>query len=270
MDSNGVMEEIRGLLNQGSSSSETIALGYKPSTVYKAQRQLRTVLSASDPPVTTQVLVANMASEDWAKLREENNTLREQVSSLEEVTAERDSFRNELDSALSQMEELAVEAGQTQRWQVRLAELEPEAAEAEDLRREVQVLQRHLSHSQAAMAQELQQWQVRLQQEQEARGEAEDLASHRSSEIDQLRAEKQHLAQQLENVPMQITPKIWELIQPLNQELIDLRQLHVWVGHPCAGCGKPTSGAPTREVAAKLLREGGSGHGKCVKKRSWW
>ena len=79
MDSNGVMEEIRRLLNQGSSSSETIALGYKPSTVYKAQRQLRKVLSASDPPVTTQVLVTNMASEDWAKLRDENNTLREQV-----------------------------------------------------------------------------------------------------------------------------------------------------------------------------------------------
>jgi hypothetical protein len=41
MNSNGIMEEIRNLLSQGTSSTEAIALGYKPSTVYKAQRQLR-------------------------------------------------------------------------------------------------------------------------------------------------------------------------------------------------------------------------------------
>ena len=35
------MEEIRNLLSQGKSSSEVIALGYKPPTVYKVQRQLR-------------------------------------------------------------------------------------------------------------------------------------------------------------------------------------------------------------------------------------
>ena len=69
MDSNGIMEEIRGLLYQGRSSTETIALGYKPSTVYQAQRQLRKGNSVSEPPVTTQVLVTNMASEDWTKLR---------------------------------------------------------------------------------------------------------------------------------------------------------------------------------------------------------
>ena len=205
MNTNGVMEEVRGLLSQGTSSSEAIALGYKPSTVYKAQRQLRKVLSASEPPVTTQVLVTNMASEDCTKLREENNSLRESLSSLEEV-----------------------------------------------------------------MAQEVRQWQAGLQQEQVARKEAEELVSNRNSEIDQLRAENQRLTQTLEDLPSKIVPKVWEQIQPLQQETEELWLLKVWVGHPCSGCGKPTSGIPSREVAAKLLRDGGYGHGDCVKKKSWW
>jgi uncharacterized protein YoaH (UPF0181 family) len=41
MASNGIMEDIRNLLSQGMSSAEVIALGYKPPTVYKVQRQLR-------------------------------------------------------------------------------------------------------------------------------------------------------------------------------------------------------------------------------------
>ena len=85
MNTNGIMEEIRSLLSEGRSSTETIALDYKPSTVYKAQRQLRASPSISGPPVTTQVLVTNMASEDSTKLREENQALQEQVLSLEEM-----------------------------------------------------------------------------------------------------------------------------------------------------------------------------------------
>ncbi len=237
MNTNGVMEEVRGLLSQGTSSSEAIALGYKPSTVYKAQRQLRKVLSASEPPVTTQVLVTNMASEDWTRLREENNSLRESLSSLEEVTAERDSLREELDLASGQMEELAAEASQAQMWQERLAETEPVVAEAADLRREVEDLRSQLSHSQAVMAQEVRQWEARFEQEQVARREAEELVSNQSSEIVQLKAENQRLAQQLEDLPSKIVPKVWEQIQPMQQEVEELRQLQVWAGHPCSKCG---------------------------------
>ena len=143
MNTNGVMEEIRSLLSEGWSATETIALGYKASTVYKAQRQLRRSPSVSVPPVTTQVLVTNMASVDWTRLREENNSLRENLSSLEDVTAERDSLGQELDLALSQVEELTVEASQAQMLQDRLTETELAVAKAADLRREVQDLQSH-------------------------------------------------------------------------------------------------------------------------------
>ena len=41
MTGEGVMEEIRTLLYRGSTSGELIAVGYRPSTVYKVQRHWR-------------------------------------------------------------------------------------------------------------------------------------------------------------------------------------------------------------------------------------
>jgi hypothetical protein len=41
MSTTGIMEEIWELLSQGKTSSEIIALGHKPPTVYKVQRQIR-------------------------------------------------------------------------------------------------------------------------------------------------------------------------------------------------------------------------------------
>ena len=40
MSQNGIMAEIRALLAQNKSPKEVISLGYKPSTVYRAQQQL--------------------------------------------------------------------------------------------------------------------------------------------------------------------------------------------------------------------------------------
>jgi hypothetical protein len=81
MNSNGIMEEIRNLLSQGTSSTEAIALGYKPSTVYKAQRQLRQSPPKTDQPLA-QVLVTNLGSEAWSDLRTENTHLRQELESL--------------------------------------------------------------------------------------------------------------------------------------------------------------------------------------------
>ena len=60
MSTYGIMEDIRNLLNEGKPSAEVIALGYAPSSVYKALRQLRKVSDRTDQPVT-QVVVTNMA-----------------------------------------------------------------------------------------------------------------------------------------------------------------------------------------------------------------
>ena len=68
MNTTGIMEDIRSLLKEGRNSAEVIALGYGPSSVYKAQHQLRKATDRTDQPVA-QVLVANLASEGWSELR---------------------------------------------------------------------------------------------------------------------------------------------------------------------------------------------------------
>jgi len=269
MNTQGIMEDIRSLLSEGRPSAEVIALGYAPSSVYKAQRQVRKATDRTDQPMT-QVLVTNMASEGWTELREENSKLRQQVSLLEGLTGERDTLREELELARSQIEELEVKASQAQQLRIRLAAIEPEARVAVELRQQVKELDRQICNTKAALDQEVHQWKERFEQEQESRKNAETLAAKRSSEIGQLKAEKQGLIQAMEESPGRISAKLLEMLQPFKQELEELRQLKVWVGHPCKVCGKPTPGTPPREVAAQLLREGGYSHSKCVKKRSWW
>ena len=100
MRTNGIMEDIRTLLKEGKPSADVIALGHAASSVYKAQRQLRKVSDRTDQPVT-QVLVTNMASEGWSELREENSRLRQQLSLLEELPAERNTLQEELEVARS-------------------------------------------------------------------------------------------------------------------------------------------------------------------------
>ena len=150
MNTNGIMEEIRSLLNEGRSSAEVIALGYAPSSVYKAQRQLRKATVRTDQPMT-QVLVTNMASEGWLELREENSKLSQQVSLLEEVAAERDTLREELELAQSSIEDLEAKASQVQQLRDRLAAIEPEARAAGELRQKVKVLDHQVRHTNATM-----------------------------------------------------------------------------------------------------------------------
>ena len=257
MNTTGIMEDIRSLLNEGRSSAEVIALGYAPSSVYKAQRQLRKATDRTDQPVT-QVLVTNMASDGWAELREENTKLRLQVSVLEELTAERDTLREELELAGSRIEDLEAKASQAKQLRDRLASIEPEARAAGKLRQEVNVLDHQVRHTNAAMAQEVHQWKGRFEQGEESRQVAETLAAKKNSEINGLKAENQRMSQEVQEIP----GRIWEMLQPFRKELDELRLLKV--------CGKPTPGTPSREVAATLLREGSYAHGDCPKKRSWW
>ena len=80
MESVGIMEQVRGLLAQGLRSSEIIAQGYAPSTVYGVQRKLRKqqgLLGNAFPPgPNSQGYLARMASE--------NRWLRRRVEALEE------------------------------------------------------------------------------------------------------------------------------------------------------------------------------------------
>ena len=102
MPRNGIMEEIRSLLDEAKSGAEVIALGYNPSTVYKVQGQLRRHIATNkhEVPLKEQVVewrerflaerqarneaeaLAAQHRVEVARLKEENRLLRQKVASL--------------------------------------------------------------------------------------------------------------------------------------------------------------------------------------------
>ena len=270
MSQSGIMTEIRALLAQDKSTKEIIGMGYKPSTVYRAQQQLREVSDQLDPPRGLSQLVVNnnIESPVTSELKEENTRLAQHLAGLEAQVTEFDSLRDELDQARSQIEELESEASQVQVLRERLAAVEPEAQATGKVRKQSQELEAHLRHANAAMAQESQKWQEKLAAEQQAKGAAEARATGYELEVNRLKQGNQQLQQRIEQLPKDFTQEAWKLIEPMKGELEQLREC--WTGHPCTICGKPTPGVISREVAGKILREGGYAHGECIKKRGWW
>ncbi len=152
---NGIMQEIRTLLSQGKSSGEVIALGYKPPTVYKVQRQLkRKGQDNRGAPVQriAQGLVANADTEALADLEAENWELRRRAEMLEAQLSEANSLRFQVDQAQARIEELESEAqqaealraqlialrGEVQDWQRKTAEMKKALEQAEQHVREAQ------------------------------------------------------------------------------------------------------------------------------------
>jgi hypothetical protein len=218
MPGNSIMEEIRNLLAQGKTSNEVIALGYKPPTVYKVQRQLRKKgqhtpialapqkdhVSAAATEAEGDAKKAGPPSlQEWLKRHgwvdkraDSTTTLQRSETSYDQrqsEPAETNPLQSELDQALSRIEELEAEVHQVKalRAQVRSFQLE------------------------------VQTWQYKAETTQKALEEAE----HRVSEAH----------------------RVVDALTPLN----------VWAGHPCCVCGRPTDGVVDKETAAKLLERTG-------------
>lgn len=268
MSQKGIMTEIRALLAQEKSPKEIICLGYKPSTVYRAQQQLEEGLPQPNQlpfQGPTQVVVNNnmepQGTTEVAELKEQNTRL---IQQLEEQVMELDSLREELDQVKALNEELKVEASQAKVLRARLAALEPEArAAAGEARKQSQMLTSRLNSTKTDMRQKEQESQEKFAQEQRARQQAQALADQSNAEIGRLKEINQQLQQKNEEVYVEAGKSI----QPLIKKLKELGLLLVWEGHPCVVCGKPTPGVTSRELAGKILREGGYGHGKCFKKK---
>ena len=63
MQDSTVSDQIKELLEKGRNSTEVIALGYRPGTVYKAQRDLRRVIEKTEESDETQVAVPESTKE---------------------------------------------------------------------------------------------------------------------------------------------------------------------------------------------------------------
>src|ERR671914_419566 len=95
MPGNSIMEEIRNLLSQGKSSSEVIALGYKPPTVYKVQRQLRK--NGKDNIKSLNLRNNPIPAAGPSQLHAENADLQQRIATLEAELVEAAFLRSELD-----------------------------------------------------------------------------------------------------------------------------------------------------------------------------
>ncbi len=101
MSTNGVMEEIRGLLAQGKSSGEVIALGHARSSVYKIQRQMRKQGNGAALAPGVESTPAQPGTSE----------LQQRIAILEAELAEAQGLRSQLDQAGAIIEELIAETG---------------------------------------------------------------------------------------------------------------------------------------------------------------
>jgi hypothetical protein len=107
MAGTGIMAEIRDLLAQGQASGEVIALGYKPSTVFKVQRQFRKepAVGRGQSPVRLSASVTDMEQSEA-----ELTSLQQRIVMSEAQLVDVDSLRFQLDQADIRIKELEAEA----------------------------------------------------------------------------------------------------------------------------------------------------------------
>ena len=189
---------------------------------------------------------------------------------LEEQITELDPLREEMEQAESQINQLRLEASQNGVLRERFAALESEARATGKALKQSQELEAQLSSTNVEFGHKVHEWQDKFSQEQMGRQGAQALSDQLRAEVDRLKETNQQLQLRIDRIPKDVTREVWTLIEPMQKELEELRLLKVWVGHPCAGCGKPTSGVTSRKAAGEILREAHYGHGECVKKTGWW
>jgi DNA repair exonuclease SbcCD ATPase subunit len=262
MTSKSIMQDIRSLLSQGKSGGEVIALGYKPPTVYKVQRQLRQKQQPNGK-IPVQVIDQNQSITDREGQDELSAEDAEFFRCFFEPADEAnlsDALRTELEQARGRIEELEAEAGKVQLPQERVLTLEAEVEACIELRRRLQDLEYELERTiqtQSDLRQANAQWQTKFQEERSAREQAELQAKGYQAQVSQWQQAYQVVSSQLEASTREITN--------LHAEIQKLEPLKAWAGHPCSVCRKPMTGSVSRELAAELQKD--LGHKGCLAKR---
>ena len=259
-----ITQQVRKQLHEGKSSAEVIALGFKPSTVYKVQHQWRRgedgpEVGSPGPEVEA---LGTTGSNDPPSEQDPNETDPEEESlELLAAAAEIEGLRIQMSDLEVHAEHLEREAEEADMLRERITTLTSEAQQAEALRGQVRALQtqlHHACHTEAAMRQGAAQFRQQLGAEQEARRMSESESTNQAREIMGLRQECQ--SQQ------EILGRAESALNALLAEVETLRPLRVWAGHPCQRCGKPMSGLVDRATAARLLED--FSHVACLEQRS--
>lgn len=266
MATNGIMQDIRTLLTQGQTSSQVIALGNKPSTVYKVQRQLRqqqrnttapTGATEQDQPISGQEVPEGSTNEGFSYFFSRFRQVPEPT--------EADILRAELGQARSRIEELEQEAGDVQTLQNQVQALEAEVEAIGPLLGQVRQLEGELeqaNRTQESLLQSIAQWQIKVHDDQSGRQadrqEAERQSGEYRSQINQWQQAYQTSKSQLDAAS--------QVVANLRAELQQLEPLKAWVGHPCSVCHIPMTGSVDRALAAQLNKD--LAHKACLEQQS--
>ena len=252
-----IMEQIKGLLAQGRTSGAIIAMGYKPSTVYKVQYVWR-LESGDVSPEETEIAASEVGiSEEESPMAQGTDfdelTEQEAKELLEVLAEDYDEMMGQVRDAETKVEE-SERTVKTLEDKVRV--LEPEASKVITLRERIRELEgeiEHYEHTQVSFRQGYALMQQEKEAEKTARGSAESQRREAFEIIGTLRKTDQEQRQYLGLAS--------RIIEKNELEAGELRPLKVWVGHPCTVCKKPHSGVVDRELAASLLEN--VGHKEC-------
>ena len=255
----GLMDEIKERLEEDVSSGELIAMGYRPATVYKAQRAWRDARQQDSERQDELHDQAEMVASDYGFSDDENV----------EKTAD------DSESSGAELEILRIQAG---RLEAMIDEFDEIAHENEDLRKQVAVMELEARES-AQLRQRTRQLEADRHLSQLARtnlqhqfNDANLLSKDQSKQIAILErqvtgAKSQNATFANENAQlMEQLQNCRQHIERQTTELKGVNPLKVWAGHPCAVCRRPMSGVASRELAASLLRD--LGHPACLGKQN--
>ncbi len=257
----GTMQDIRDLLAGGGITvAEVIEVGYAPSSVYKAAKQLEGNEQAKEGRPARATMAQENGRRNALESPVANNDEREELErDIARHRQQAEVLRAELEESKCQEGRLAQAAQQVPALQARVASLEAEAREAGRLRQRVADLEgqlRQATTSQALMSQNIDGWRAKALVEGGARQNAEARTLAVGQENKQLHSELEQWRQWGANAQ--------SAVQSLTAEVEELRPLKVWIGHPCRVCKRPLPGVVSREDAAKLMEN--FGHTACLEK----
>jgi DNA repair exonuclease SbcCD ATPase subunit len=256
------MRDIRNLLSQGRSSTEVIALGYKPPTVYKVQRQFRWQQPNGMAP--SQEVDQGQVMSDREGQEELSDEAAEDFWGLFNPAAKPNRFevlQEELSQARDRIKELERQVKEAEKLKARLKELEAQAQSVGALQWQVWGLEQDLkrsSHLQGELSQSNAQWEKKFREERSAREQIERQARRYREQASLWQEAHQVVNSKLEASVREASK--------LRAELQNLEPLRAWAGHPCCVCGKPMTGSVSRELAAKLQQ--GMRHKRCMQAQS--
>jgi DNA repair exonuclease SbcCD ATPase subunit len=254
----GIMQEIKDRLEEDVSSGELIAMGYRPATVYKAQRawrDARRLESQSLDYLNDQE--ATEASELAASEEIEENG-KDDSKALE---AELETLRIQAEGYEARIDELEGIVQENEGLKEQLAIMRQETNELAHSRQRIRLLEAnwHFSrHAGTKLPHQLNSAEQQVKERTEQRAELEQQVVKANTHIANLANENGQMVEQL---------RLWrQLIERLTTELQGVMPLKVWAGHPCSACRKPMSGLVSHDAAASLLQD--FGHQACLEQQN--